>query len=90
MIINAIYLFIEEHSIAESKNTDSTFMQAAEKDVSEVELANEHTDNTAYNYKEDPNNPLVSCTKSQKKQLLTLFNRIGQKGRNTQILSLLR
>jgi hypothetical protein len=67
-------------------------MQAAEKDVSEVELANEQIDNTAYNYKEDPNNPLVSCTKSQyqKKKNLTIFNRIGQKGRNTQILSLLR
>jgi hypothetical protein len=67
-------------------------MQTAEKDVSEVELANEHIDNTAYNYKEDPNNPLVSYTKSQYQIFffLTPLNRIGQKGRNTQILSLLR
>ncbi|KAI8888865.1 MFS general substrate transporter [Backusella circina FSU 941] len=33
-------------------------MQTAEKDVSEVELANEQVKNKEYNYKEDPNNPL--------------------------------
>jgi hypothetical protein len=52
-------------------------MQAAEKDVSEVELVNEQIDNTAYNYKEDPNNPLVSCTKSQY-QKKKFFNNIQQ------------